>query len=179
MSYVYEGGIARLHKGRELQHYPTLTISQHNKGGVEIALKGPGEATQTLGMLTCPTSDGYAHLTKMLAKGRQWAESIRSSILPYRDRWFSLYTQLFPSVHYGLVPLMTPPTVLEEAFMDMYYQLLPLLNVNRNITSDWRWLPQSFQGLGLPNMGIEKLALTLQYVIRHWGCGGPMDFQLR
>jgi hypothetical protein len=179
LSYRYDRGVARLCTGRELRSYRKLTIPQHSSNECDITLKDPKEATQTLGMLTSPVSDGYAHLAKMLSKCQEWEESIRSSTLPYRDRWHSLYTQLFPSVRYGLIPLMTPPAVLEEAFMDVYYRLLPLLNVNRNITSDWRWLPQTFQGLGLPNMGIEKLSLMLQYVVRHWGSGGPMDFQLR
>jgi hypothetical protein len=178
MSYRYDGGVARICTGRELRQYRNLTIPQHGGTVIDIALKDPKEATQTLGMFTSPMSDGYAHLAKMLSRCRHWEESIRSSMLPYRDRWHSLHTQLFPSSRYGLIPLMTPPAVLEEAFMDTYYRLLPLLNVNRNITSDWCWLPQSFQGLGLPNMGLEKLSQMLQYVVRHWGSGGPMDFQL-
>jgi hypothetical protein len=179
MSYRYNGAVARLCTGRELRQYRTLTIPQHGGAVMDIALKDLKEATQTLGMFTSPMSDGYAHLAKMLSKCCHWEESIRSSTLLHRDRWHSLHTQLFPSVRYGLIPFMTPPAVLEEAFMDIYYRLLPLLNVNRNIMSDWRWLPQSFQGLGLPNMGLKKLSLMLQYVVRHWGCGGPMDFQLR
>ncbi len=74
---------------------------------------------------------------------------------------------------------MIPPAVLETTFMEWYYQILPLLNVNHNTTSNWRWLLHVLQGLGLPNMGIEKLSSMLQYFTCHWDCGRPMSFQLR
>jgi hypothetical protein len=179
LSYVFSRGIARLRTKGELQSLQPLTIPQNTGPPVPIRLKDCREASETLGMFTSPIGDGEAHLRKMLLRATTWSESIRSSTLHVRDRWHSLYTQLFPSVRYGLVPLMTPPTEVESAFMGWYYHLLPLLNVNRHITRDWRWLPSAFQGLGLPNMGIEKLASMLQYFIRHWGSGSSMSFQLR
>lgn len=128
-------------------------------------------------MLTCPHSGRYAPLNKMLAIVTTWAEAIRSSTLLYHYHWHSLCTQLVPSIRYE--PLMTLPAILEESFLDCYYQVLPLLNVNRSITSDWQWLPCAYQGLGVPNLGVEKLMSMLQYLHHHWGCAGSMDFKLR
>jgi hypothetical protein len=61
---------------------------------------------------------------------------------------------------------MVPPGVLDESFMARYYHLLPRLNMNTMIMVDWIWLPWEFQGLGLPNMGIEKAMAIVQYAVR-------------
>ena len=55
-------------------------------------------------------------------------------------------------------------------FSKWYYSFLPALGINRNIAQEWRTLPSSFQGLGLPNITLEKLAALLQYLQRHWNC---------
>ena len=80
---------------------------------------------------------------------------------------------------YGFVPLMSEPAVLEEEVIRVYYKMLPYLGVNRNLRADWRWLPTKFQGLGLPNLSIEKLAMMLQYVVRHWDMGEGIWMQMR
>ena len=33
----------------------------------------------------------------------------------------------------------------------LYSQCLPILGVNRNIGTEWRMLPERYQGLGMPN----------------------------
>jgi hypothetical protein len=118
LSYVFPKGIARLRTQRELRLFPPLTIPQSPSPLVAIHLKDCSKASETLGMFTSPAGDGTAHLHKMLRRATTWSESIRSSTLPVRDRWHSLYTQLLPSIRYGLVPLMTPPAALETSFME-------------------------------------------------------------
>jgi len=63
--------------------------------------------------------------------------------------------------------------------MGWIYRSLPLLGVNRNITADWRWLPWEYQGLGLPNMGLEKGADMIEYVVRQWDSEEGMGVRLR
>jgi hypothetical protein len=78
-----------------------------------------------------------------------------------------------------LIPILAPPEALEEEFMDIWYDLLPFLNVNRNITTDWKWIPVDYQGLGLPNVALLKVAAMLQYLVRHWDMGSGTSVQVR
>ena len=91
-----------------------------------------------------------------------------SSALSPSEVWHSFKLQILPSVKYGLITLMTPHKILDDAFTAWYYTFLPALGVNRNITKEWRTLPTQYQGLGLPQMSIEKLSTSLQYLQRHW-----------
>ncbi len=70
---------------------------------------------------------------------------------------------------YGLVPPMDPPDVVTNAFQAFYFMALPPLGVNRYITLGWRMLPVEYQGLGLPNMALEKLAESLAWLQWFWG----------
>jgi hypothetical protein len=63
--------------------------------------------------------------------------------------------------------------------MEWYYIFLPSLGVNWNITKEWRTLPTSFQGLGLPQMSLEKLSTSVQYLQRHWGSSSAVGQALR
>ena len=74
---------------------------------------------------------------------------------------------------------MNTPKEVDDAFASWYYTILPALGVNRNISREWRTLPTRYQGLGLPQMSLEKLALSLQYLQRHWGRQTPTGQILR
>jgi hypothetical protein len=80
---------------------------------------------------------------------------------------------------YGIVPVMDPPEVMEDAFQDLYFKCLPTFGVNRNITKGWRMLPCRFQGLGLTNMALEKLSESLMWLQRHWDVGEGMGLVVR
>ncbi len=172
-------GSPHLATRRELLHLPSITIPQTEGPDASIHLKDPSEANETLGVYTNPLGDNTAQLEKLIRKATHWSASIRSANLTHSEIWQSLRTQLLPSLRYSLVPLMTPPDVMEEIFLDWQYTLLPLLGVNRNITRDWRWLPWEYQGLGLPNMGLLKGADMLQYLVRHWGSHTGLGLRLR
>lgn len=80
---------------------------------------------------------------------------------------------------FGIVPVMDPPQVVKHAFQDLYFMCLQTLGVNRNITTGWRMLPCRFQGLGLPNMALEKLSESLMWLQRHWDVGEGMGLIVR
>jgi hypothetical protein len=50
----------------------------------------------------------------------------------------------------------------------IYYKALPHLGFNRHITTEFRTLPSSFQGIGLRHWSIEKLAKDITVLLRHW-----------
>ena len=118
-------------------------------------------------------------LNHMINKGFRWSTKVIASTLTPQDVWFSFKTQAIPSVRYGLVPLMATRYQLDEALSRWYYHCLPALGVNRNIRKDWKMLPVQYQGLGLPNLSLEKLADSLKLLQRHWGTTSDLGMALR
>jgi hypothetical protein len=167
MSYQFNQGIATLKPLRDIKQH-RLLIPQPGSEDVEITLKDPYTASEVLGIWSSPSSTGTAHLRHMLSKGWKWSKRVISSGLTPAEVWHSFRTQAVPAVSYGLTTLMTPRQTLDDSFNKWYYTLLPSLGVNRNISKEWRTLPQCYQGLGLPVMSIEKLAASIQYLLRHW-----------
>ncbi len=68
---------------------------------------------------------------------------------------------------------------IDDHFHTWYYQCLPSLGINRNISKVWRTLPTEFQGLGLPNMSLEKLASSLTFLRHHWNNNTAVGKALR
>ena len=179
MLFKFTKGEPSLKTLSEMDGLPSCVIPQPDSADVAIERKACEEASETLGVFTSPAGTDTDQLDKILLKAVEWCESIKSSSLSHGDVWHSLRTQLIPSISYSLVPMLSPPEALEEEFMDIWYDLLPHLNVNRNITTDWRWIPVEYQGLGLPNVALEKAAAMLQYLVRHWDMGSGTSVQLR
>ena len=73
---------------------------------------------------------------------------------------------------WGLVAVVMEPKKLEEMMCGLYYRLLPLLGVNRNITTPWRMLPEMYQGLGLPNFLVLSLASKVFFLQCNWNFPG-------
>jgi hypothetical protein len=167
LQYKFEKGEASLTSKRQLldKH---LTIPQPNGSEVEITLKDPTEPSEVLGVLVSPTGDGEPMLQHMVDKGYKWSRRVLNSKLQAKDAWFSFRTQAIMSVKYGLVPLMASWSSIEHTVSKWYYHCLPALGVNRSIGHEWRMLPVEYQGLGLPNLALEKLAESLQLIQHHW-----------
>ena len=178
LSYRFKKGIASLKPLREIQHH-SLSIPQPDHKEVEITLKDAYTSSEVLGIWSCPASTGTSHLEHMLKKGRKWSQRILSSSLSPAEVWHSFKTQALPAVSYGLTTLMVPRSRLDDEFGHWFYTFLPALGVSRAITKEWRTLPIQYQGLGLPLMSIEKLALSLQYLQRHWGTKSTYGQALR
>jgi hypothetical protein len=66
--------------------------------------------------------------------------------------------QLFPKLVYGAAAVTHSLQELEEAFQAIWYKLLSSLQVNRNITKEYRMLPLWYQGLTLPIPNIDALS---------------------
>ena len=134
----------------------SLTIPKPLAVNVSITLTACNKASETLGVLSQAQQVMATHSSTSLIQS-----SLLVQIHPFLDPSYQqqmaqpMYTT-FPSIHYGLVSMMVLPTAMEESFMDWYHQILPVLNVNQNITCDWRWLLWEFQGLGLQTWGWRK-----------------------
>ncbi|KAL3788945.1 hypothetical protein HJC23_000229 [Cyclotella cryptica] len=178
LTYKFVQGKPLLKPLRDISHYD-LCIPQPGAPSVSISLKDSGKASEVLGVWASPSGLGTSQLDHMLAKGRKWSRRVLHSALRPSEVWHSFRTQALPSVRYGLLVLMNSPKEVDDAFGSWYYTLLPSLGVNRNIAREWRTLPKRHQGLGLPQMSLEKLALSLQYLHRHWGRPTPTGKMLR
>jgi hypothetical protein len=115
----------------------------------------------------------------MLTKGRKWSTRVLNSPISPAEVWHCFKIQALPAVKYGLVALMASFREVDETCITWYYSFLPALGVNQNISREWRTLPIKYQGLGLPQMSLEKLAVSLQNIQRHWGSPSTVGQVLR
>ena len=167
LSYKFHKGTATLKSLHELPRY-TLHIPQQEGDDVEIELKDNHTATQVLGIWSSPKSTDAQQLKHMIHKGHNWIRRIQKSTLDTQEIWQSFLTQAIPSVSYGLLTLMSYRQEIDDHFQSWYYQCLPSLGITRSISTVWRTLPIEFQGLGLPNMSLNKLAASLTFLQHHW-----------
>ena len=179
MVFRFRNGKAYIASPAELAGYPVATIPQHSGPDLPIDLLPCTEATETLGVIQSPTGLDTGHLQKMQGKAYEWLAKVNDSNLSPQEVWHSMLTQAIPSVRYGMLVILNGPRTVEDTFMKWYFNSLPRLGVNRNITADWRWLPKQYQGLGLPNFGIEKAVEMIQYMFRHWGSKEGVGLVLR
>ena len=100
----------------------------------------------------------------MSKKGIDWVDRIDIGKLPMRDAWTSFFAQLLPGINWGLVAVVLTPKALQNYYQDLYYKILPLLGVNRNIGKGWRTLPERYQGLGLPDFEVHALSKKIHFL---------------
>ncbi len=80
----------------------------------------------------------------MKKKGLQWVDQLKTHPLPSRDVWLGFHHQLYPSMAYGLASVVLSPSKLEKLVRGVYFHALPLLGVNRCITTEWTMLPPRY-----------------------------------
>ena len=97
-----------------------------------------------------------------------WMNWAKSPLLPRQDKIHSFWSQAKMSVWYRITALMSPPDALESTIQNWYYMSLPNVCVEWNIMKEWHDLTIKYQGLGLPNLSIEKLSSLIQFLFRHW-----------
>ena len=122
-----------------------------------------------LGVHFVPKDDGTPHIQAMRQKGIEWADRLTTHPLPASDAWLSFTIQLHNVMSYGLGEVIIPPKRLKKLMHALYYWILPILNINRFITREWRTLPERYQELGLPEWGGDCLAAKIFLIQRLWG----------
>jgi hypothetical protein len=70
---------------------------------------------------------------------------------------------------WGLSTIVLSSHELYMATKPVYFKCLPLLGIQRHIELPWQTLPESFQGIGLPNFALHSLAAKLQLIQCIWG----------
>ncbi len=170
-------GKARLKTLSELPQKP-LQIPQPDGMRVPIVLKKLDDPEKKLGVHTCPTGDFLYHVTQVVATGLEYAKRLKARHLPAQDAWMGTRYQLFPKLIYGAAVVTHSPQALEDAYQSIWYKLLPLLRVNRNITKEYRMLPLRYQGLALLNPNIKSLSRKIHLLQVNWDTGSTIGKML-
>jgi hypothetical protein len=145
-----------------------LLIPQPDGSQAKIALLDNNHTAKTLGVWSNPLNSAGVPLIKLKNKGMDWVDRLNQRPLERRDVWLSLTTQEYPRRLYGLSSLYATLHELDTVMGAIYYKALPHLGFNRHITTEFRTLPSSFQGIGLRQWSIEKLAKDISVLLRHW-----------
>lgn len=129
---------------------------------VPVPTKNVTELTEMLGLYFAPVGNGFHHMEVMKKKGLQWLDRLKTRPLPSRDAWA-----------YGLASVVLSPSKLEKLVRGVYLHALPLLGINRCITTEWTMLPPRYQGLGMPNFVIDCFALKVFFIQCCWDYDCP------
>jgi len=174
---LWKKGRVRLKTLAELPQIP-LQIPQPDGTRVPIVLKKVDCPKKKLSIYTCPTGDFSYHVSQLVETGSEYATQLSARHLPGQDAWMGTRYQLFPKLIYGAAAVTHDPQALEDAYQSIWYKLLPLLRVNRNITKEYRMLPLRFQGLALPNPNIESLSRKIHILQTNWDTGSTIGKML-
>ena len=182
MSYKFPNGVPRLKQPHELpppiatvkddsgRTLPChITVPQPDGSHVPIPTLNVKDPSEMLGFWFNPLGDGIKHVSSIKQKGINWVDRNVTRPLSRSDTWLSFYMQLIPGMTWGLLAVTMPPEQLEKEIMSLYYKILPLVGVNRNITKGWRTIPCRYQGLGMPNFVVLVLACKLHFLMCFWG----------
>ena len=167
LSWKFSKGVPMLKPLTQLPSTP-ITIPQTDGSAVSISHKDAGESMVTLGVHTNCLNDPTDGLNHIKSTGLDWVDCLRARPLERRDTLLSLQCQQYSKWSYGLSSLYATPEQLDATAGSIYFQALPFLGFNRNITKEYRTIPRDFQGIGLRHWSIEKLSKDLSVLIRHW-----------
>ena len=182
MSFKFPGGKPRLKSLKDLpppssiitdedgkQHPSHITVPMPDGTDVPIPTLDVKTPTKMLGSWFTPIGDGSHHIASCRQKGIDWVDRNHTKPLPACDAWLSFHMQLIPGMSWGLLSAIISPKDLNDAIGSLYFKILPLLRVNRNITKAWRTIPQRFQGLGMPDFVVMSFACQVYFMQCFWG----------
>ncbi len=146
-----------------------LTVPLPDGSSTPIPTLPPTSASLMLGIWFGPSSCGTKHIQEMCQKGHNWADQLHLRPLSHAEVWVSFYLQLYPGMAWGLSTAVLTSKEFFLATKPIYFKCHPLLGIQRHIELPWRTLPESFQGIGLPNLAIHSLTSKLQLLQCTWG----------
>jgi hypothetical protein len=110
-----------------------------------------------LGVHFSPAGDSPTHVKHMVQKGLDWVDCLCTKLVSREDAWLRFFLQLFPGILWGLVTVCMTPKQLAGCIQCFYAKALPFLRINCKIKKEWRTLPETYQGLALPNLPLVAL----------------------
>ena len=131
------------------------------------------DAVKMLGFYHSLDPDDHPHIKEMVKKGIDWVDKVATSNLRPRKVWMRFFAQILPGINWGSVATVLKPEALQKAYQRFYYQILPILGVNRNMATEWRMLPERYQGLGLPDFEVHAFSNKIHFLQRKWDGHDP------
>ena len=64
--------------------------------------------------------------------------------------------------------VVVTPKALQECYQDIYYNIILLLWVSRNIGKVWKTLLETYQGLSLPHFEVHALSEKIHFIWHKW-----------
>ena len=142
--------VAETPERQEDKVYPShVKIPQPNGIDLPIRTHELEDAVKTLGFYHSLDASKSDHVKKIIKKRIDYVDRTNTGKLPRRYASMSFFAQLLPGINRGLVAVVLTPKALQKYYQDLYYKILPLLGVNRNMGKEWRTLPERYQGLDL------------------------------
>eukprot|EP00956_Cyclotella_meneghiniana_P029484 scaffold71429_cov59-Cyclotella_meneghiniana.AAC.1 len=144
MSWKFDRGKAVLKSKEEVSRH-VISIPQSDGTTAVIPLEANHVTKKTLGVWSNPLNNPTVPLEKLKTKGLDWVDKLRVRPLERKNTWLSLTVQQYPGLFYGLSSLYASPDELERTMGSVYFNALPFLGFNRNITKAYRTLPSEYQ----------------------------------
>ena len=164
-----------------------IVLPDGSKEGIALLPHTSGRVT--LGISTSPDGDDFHHLhtpgkardkwRSVSTRASVWLDRLKNGHLPPKYSWVSYRLQLWSSVRYGLGTLSAPLAQLGELTANFAFRALPYLGVNRNIKAEWRYLHNSFGGVGLLSLSAEATIARVNLFMQHWGMSTPIGQMLQ
>ena len=110
-----------------------VTIPQTDGTEAALTLEANHVTKKTLCVWSNPLNNTTVPLEKLESKGLDWVDTLNT--------WLSLTTTQYPALFYGPSFLYASTDELETVMGKDYYNALPFLGFNRNITKAYRTLP--------------------------------------
>jgi hypothetical protein len=126
------------------------------------------ETSLMLGVHWSPSSGGNVHVNEMAKKGYNWADRMKSHLLPHDLAWKSFNHQLQLGMMWGIATVVMPPQKLLAQFQRVYFKCFPSLNVNCHIELPWHLISERYQGLGLTIFALVSLTSKLAFIQQTW-----------
>ena len=144
-----------------------------------IATKGADAAEKTLGLIICPSGKMDAQKDEIIDKCNEWIGQFKNGYLPRRSVWTLFWRQLWSSLRWDIGTFQFTQKETEDILGPIYYQLLPYLGVNRNITKEWQTLPLEYLGLGLPKFGLEMTIGKINLLLQNFDEQTPLGMSMQ
>jgi hypothetical protein len=128
------------------------------------------------GSMTTAIKDKWKSISTRAAV---WLNCLKNAHLPSKFSWVSYRLQLWSSVRYWLGTLPAPLATFAELTANFAYQALPYLGVNQNIRAEWRYLHNTFGGIGLWDLSTEAVICRVNLLVQHWGMISPIGSMLQ
>jgi endonuclease/exonuclease/phosphatase family metal-dependent hydrolase len=140
-----------------------------NDGGKEKIKKlGTDKADNNLGLYARPDGKSDQHFEKLRERVTTWTAQVKGGSIPTRSVWMSYTNQLWMGLRYGLGACSASIKELSKGLATADYYMLSSLGVVRSITTEWRYLPSAFGGIGLYDLPIETAAANLSMLLQHY-----------